>query len=370
MANLKTEKNIPADEEISELRQAVLKWVELKKEEPKIGAKKTKSKTVISEIKTPPLIVKQHKKSSKGSITKKGIGAKIVFFSIIVCFLFLVGFGAYLYYFKPLNLQTEFITKIIPYPVALVNFQPISYFDWQNQVVMMQNFYAKQKNSNPSLAAPTGNEIESNILNKLIDQKLTAQLAKKYSLSVSPREISQQTEILSEQIGSRQSLQDQLMNLYNWTLIDFSKAIIEPMLLKNKLAMAIMADDQLNLEARQKAQAVLDKVKNNGADFSDLAKQYSEDITSLQGGDMGYFSRGQMTPEFENAAFALNVGEVSGIIKSQFGYHIIKVEEKLADEAGQTTQIRARQILIRGHDLATYLAQLKTNSNIWQLIKI
>lgn len=62
-----------------------------------------------------------------------------------------------------------------------------------------------------------------------------------------------------------------------------------------------------------------------GANFADLAKKYSTDSTAEKGGDLGWFDKGKMVPEFDKAAFALKDGEVSGIVKSNFGYHIIKV---------------------------------------------
>ena len=75
---------------------------------------------------------------------------------------------------------------------------------------------------------------------------------------------------------------------------------------------------------RQKAEEVL-KMAQSGQDFSDLARKYSEDPGSAeQGGYLGPFSRGQMVPEFEAAAFALKAGELSGLVRSEFGYHIIK----------------------------------------------
>jgi peptidyl-prolyl cis-trans isomerase SurA len=76
-----------------------------------------------------------------------------------------------------------------------------------------------------------------------------------------------------------------------------------------------------------------------GEDFAYLASLHSDDPTAQQGGDLGYFGRGDMIPEFEQTAFNLEPGQVSEVIKTEFGYHIIKVEEKKED------QVRARHIL-------------------------
>ena len=73
------------------------------------------------------------------------------------------------------------------------------------------------------------------------------------------------------------------------------------------------------------AQDILKKL-DEGVSFEDLAKDYSKCPSSQQGGDLGNFSKGQMVKPFEDAAFSLDVGEVSNPIQTQFGYHLIKRE--------------------------------------------
>jgi parvulin-like peptidyl-prolyl isomerase len=77
------------------------------------------------------------------------------------------------------------------------------------------------------------------------------------------------------------------------------------------------------VEKMSTAQEVLDKI-NKGESFAKLAEEYSMDGTRKRGGDLGYFGKGVMVKEFEDAAFKLEKGQVSGLVKTQFGYHIIK----------------------------------------------
>jgi len=84
-------------------------------------------------------------------------------------------------------------------------------------------------------------------------------------------------------------------------------------------------------------EALAKKVKeelDNGKDFAELAKEYSTDTSNSEaGGDLGFFAKGDMTEEFEKAAFNLEVDEISDPVKTEFGYHIIKVSDKKAAKA-------------------------------------
>ena len=90
---------------------------------------------------------------------------------------------------------------------------------------------------------------------------------------------------------------------------------------------------------RKQAESILAQAKA-GADFAELAKKYSEDTSKDQGGDLGLFARGRMVPEFETAAFALMPGQTSEIVKSQFGFHIIRVSEKQPGSTRTLDEVR------------------------------
>ena len=102
----------------------------------------------------------------------------------------------------------------------------------------------------------------------------------------------------------------------------------------------VLPGEERRSKAREQLSEILKRVRE-GEDFAELAKQYSQDSGSSEaGGDLGYFEKGTMVLEFERAAFLLEPGEVSDIVETQFGYHIIKVEEKTLQG------VRARHILM------------------------
>lgn len=126
--------------------------------------------------------------------------------------------------------------------------------------------------------------------------------------------------------------------------------------------------NQAKAEAKAKIQGLLEQIKG-GADFAELAKANSDCPSAAGGGDLDFFPRGKMVPPFDKAAFAMEVGKVSDIVETRFGYHIIKVTDR--KDPGTTSFEQARDSLIiqltqrKQAEIANkYIESLKAAANI------
>jgi peptidyl-prolyl cis-trans isomerase SurA len=98
-----------------------------------------------------------------------------------------------------------------------------------------------------------------------------------------------------------------------------------------RLLLVPSSSEQMQDSLRAFAESLRDSIVNGGESFEKLAKEYSQDVSAPEGGDIGTFNKGDLLPEFERAALALNPGEVSGVVKTKLGYHIIKLISKNGD---------------------------------------
>ena len=119
----------------------------------------------------------------------------------------------------------------------------------------------------------------------------------------------------------------------------------------------------------EEAKKVEDELKK-GADFAELAKKESKDPGASDGGDLGFFTKEQMVPEFSKVAFELEPGKISDPVKTQFGWHIIKVEEKRARKAPDFAQVKPQiEQYITRKAQAEYVAKLRQEAKVERLDK-
>jgi peptidyl-prolyl cis-trans isomerase C len=123
------------------------------------------------------------------------------------------------------------------------------------------------------------------------------------------------------------------------------------------------------VETEDEAKAVEEELKK-GADFAELAKKKSKDPGASDGGDLGFFTKDQMVPEFSAVAFALEPGKVSDPVKSQFGWHVIKVEEKRKRKAPDFDQVKSQiETYVARKAQADYVGKLREAAKVERMDK-
>jgi peptidyl-prolyl cis-trans isomerase C len=118
------------------------------------------------------------------------------------------------------------------------------------------------------------------------------------------------------------------------------------------------------VETEDEAKAIEAELKK-GADFAELAKKKSKDPGAADGGDLGFFTKDQMVPEFSAVAFSLEPGKISDPVKSQFGWHVIKVEEKRNRQAPDFAQVKPQiETYVTRKAQAEYVAKLRESAKV------
>lgn len=209
------------------------------------------------------------------------------------------------------------------------------------------------------------NEFKENILNSLIDQEVLLQEAKAGGIKIDPAEIKAELDNFKKQFETEADFKKQISEM-NYTeeniLSQIEQSKIIEKFIEEKIMPTISVTDEeakayfdehpeeFKVPERVNASHILIKVapdasdaakeealneiKNikskldNGEDFAELAKENSDCPSSAKGGELGFFARGQMVKPFEDAAFALEPGEISDVVETRFGYHVIKLQEK------------------------------------------
>jgi len=209
-------------------------------------------------------------------------------------------------------------------------------------------------------------EIKRKVLDRLIDNKLIEQETKKMGIVVSEKEIDNALEniqkensisrkelvekleskglslekykeqirrgmekmmLVNREIKSRVVVNEDELKKYYTENMDFFKIVTEVRIQHILLPVPPNADEAKIKDAYEKARDLLVKLSNK-EDFGKLAKMYSQDTSSDSGGDMGWFKQGEVTPFLEKVVFSLKVGEVSDIIRSGLGLHIVKLMDR------------------------------------------
>ena len=268
-------------------------------------------------------------------------------------------FGFILFLYGPASLSEAIVDRV----VAVVNQEIITLSDVEKWTAPLKEEIVAEDRLEKQERIQA---LCRKVLEKLIEEKLIDQEAKKSGIKISSKEIEAAVEEVKRRNAVTQEDFEKALTAGGLTLETYKKEIEKNLQRQRLIHWSVKVEEkagekelrdfyQKNIdryrtketyrpgqilfvipkratpeeirEIRKKCQRVLDKIKSGG-DFGEMALLYSEDTSNKDHGDLGYFRKGELLPVFEREALRLKVGEVSGIIRTEFGFHIIKLLDR------------------------------------------
>jgi FKBP-type peptidyl-prolyl cis-trans isomerase (trigger factor) len=297
-----------------------------------------------------------------------------------------VGLGAYKVYAKTATDKFSLaIAKALNFTAVKVGDGKVPYTTYVEDLKAIHTMRDYDKSQRDAGATPdrspgadlTEDQMSDQVLWRLVNNLLVNEAAKKFSVTVEDKDVENLKAQMMQQFKDEATASDELMKRYGWNMSVYEQKVMRPFILQTKLAQKIKEDPKTKEDLKTKAEQILEEVKNGG-DFAVLAKEYNTDDTGSRGGDLGWFGKGEMVPEFEKAAYSLKKGEIHPtLVESAYGYHLIKLDDKrtskVKNEKGQNVnveEVRASQILFRFPDLLGYLDKQIKDGSIRLYLKV
>lgn len=296
----------------------------------------------------------------------------------------------------------------LPEKVAIVNGVFISKSDFLREVMRIYNQIASQGGI---VNASQLDKFKKTALETLINLELLYQESQKKGIKVDENEVTQAYNAMKKQFPDESKFKKEMKNL-ELTEESLKERIRKKIAIRNLIDqelmqnikipesemkkfydqhtdvfktpeqvrvshILIMVDPSKGEEGKKKAREKIEKIKEmvkNGEEFGALAKKYSEGPSKDKGGDLGYIRRGQVVKPFEDAAFSLKKGQVSDIVETRFGYHLIKVTDRKPPSKIPFKEIKGKikNYLMKKElekNIAKYINDLKNNAKIERFIQ-
>ena len=224
--------------------------------------------------------------------------------------------------------------------------------------------------------------LKTNVLDKLVIEEIIMQKATEDKIVATDEEVNKEVEGFKEMVGGKEGF-DKFLQTNGMTEDYFKSGIKKELTVekyrekylkglkledkelkeyyeKNKANYETIKASHILVETEEEAKAISQQLKEGG-DFAELSKKSIEPGAAERAGDLGFFGKGQMVPEFEKAAFALKVNEISDPVKTEHGFHVIKVTEKKETYEQVKEEVKTE---LENEKFEKHLEQLKTDAKI------
>jgi len=314
----------------------------------------------------------------------------ILLIAILVTISIIVPIG--IYFYGPLGKITRPIFKKIPYPVAFVGEERelISTRELIQNVDAVRKFYEDQDLASKGLRVDFNTKDgkmrlkvkEREILDKQVEDRIIEQLANKHGINITIEDAQEELDRAVAIAGSKKAVELRLASLYGWKFDDLrDKVIVYQMYTKRLLEKyAEISKEQSEYLEMEKAKTELTE---DGSNFSDIVEKYSEGESKKSSGELGWFPLDKISTEVAMEIGEYQKGQISGIIPSRLGFHIVQLQDyreieeiaKNDDEFDdfkkgdiiKRREVKIRQIFKRGISFVKWIEEekQKTKVSVW-----
>ncbi len=254
-------------------------------------------------------------------------------------------------------------SRIIPAPAAIINYRNVILSsEVEKNLASVEQFYASQDFSQTGLrvdfSTPDGQkrlEIKrKGLLQKMIEDQAIKIIAGQKGINITQKQIDQAVAQKLQDLGTIDSVKNDLLHSYGWSIDDFKKQVVLPSMYKDALTSYF---NEHNNETA-KTQDIVKKAKDElsgGKSFAQVAELYSTGSSKDSGGQLGWVKKNQLMPELQVALFDNTNFKNDSVIESSIGYHIIEIQNQKKDNGEDVLQLR--QIFVAKYSFADWLNQ-------------
>lgn len=289
-----------------------------------------------------------------------GLMVFLVLVGVVVVWYVVLGVGVYSGRWH--GEKTVSVLHWAPLPSGMVGWRPLDYGAYLNQRQAVEHYTSYLRTSTSGVyQAQSADDISATTITKMIRLVGSEQALKKLKSSVTAADVNQAYTSQLLQNGDAERVKATIFQLYGWSPEEFKTNVIRPAIIRDKLQEKLSFDESFSGAAKQQAQEVLALVNEGRETFTDLAKKYSDDVYGANGGDVGFVKQGDQTKEIDDVAFTLELNEVSALVHTKYGYHIIKPTERKTVDGVE--QVHVFQITILAPQVDEYLdGEIKKSS--------
>ena len=279
----------------------------------------------------------------------------------VVLFVFVAIVFLFTYVFQLQVPAIKTVQKFLHLPALIVDGNWISLTEIEDDVNSIKQFYENQDFSKFGIRVdfdtPDGKKRlkiqERRMLNKLVEDTAIAEIAKEWGISVSDEAVKTAMERPMKETGSEEAVKTRLKDLYGWSLDEFGDKVVYKQLLRDRVIEEFNKRNKITDDMRKRINDAK-KELDDGRDFADVAKKYSEGSSAQTGGIMGWFNEFQLQDEIGKKVFELPKGEYTDIIETPIGLHIVKVND-IMDTDGKKL-VHVSQIVVKKQTFADFLS--------------